>query len=173
VVPTYEWSISAGRIIDGQGTDAIRVDTAGFGQASFTGTVRITGYAKDCLATASCSLINEHFLGPPSTKFDSYGTLPAKQEKSRLDRFAVELQNQPGAQAYLLVYCGVRSRACDAEKIAGRSKAYLIKFGAINANRIVTMEAGLKEKLTIDLWVVPTGAVPPVAQPTRRGSSSR
>jgi hypothetical protein len=35
------------------------------------------------------------------------------------------------------------------------------------------MEAGLKEKLTIDLWVVPTGAVPPVAQPTRRGSSSR
>ena len=163
VIPIYNWTVSAGKIIRGQGSSSITVDTVGIADHAFTGTVSVAGFNLACPATASCSLIIEY--GPSSIKVDSYDALPGKKEIARLHAFAVQLQNQPGAQGYLLVYGGRCERAGEAKKAAARAREYLIKRLGIDARRIVTVDAGFKEKLTIDLWLVPTGATPPVSDP--------
>jgi hypothetical protein len=165
VVPVYNWEVSTGRIIQGQGTASIKLDMTGFGGYSPTATVTISGYDSDCSKTASCSLLIEHWDLRPK-KFDSYGALPHKEELSRLNAFAVQLQNQPGSEAYLLAYGGRRGRAGEALKLASKAREYLVRSRGIDAGRIVTLDAGYKEKPTIDLWIVSTGHNRPVADPT-------
>jgi hypothetical protein len=70
VVPSYKWTISAGRIVRGQGTSSIEVDTLGFGR-TFTATVRISGLDQSCPTTASCSII-PGTPAPPAVLFDRY-----------------------------------------------------------------------------------------------------
>ncbi len=70
VVPSYSWTVSRGRIIEGQGTAAIKIDTLGFGK-NFTATVRVTGFDPSCSVTASCSNMIDH-NAPPAVLFDRY-----------------------------------------------------------------------------------------------------
>jgi hypothetical protein len=70
VVPTYNWMITAGRIIEGQGTSSIKVETLGFGR-SFTATVNVSGFDQSCAKTASCSIL-PGAPAPPAVLFDRY-----------------------------------------------------------------------------------------------------
>jgi hypothetical protein len=82
VVPSYNWTIAAGRIVQGQGTSSIEVDTLGFGR-TFTATVRISGLDQSCPTTASCSII-PGTPAPPAVLFDRYypkSTLSAAPKK--------------------------------------------------------------------------------------------
>ena len=164
VLPVFSWTVSEGRIVQGQGTSSIKVDMTGFRGRSTTGTVTVSGFDSACPATASCTLI-EH-PAPPSKKFDSYGVLPRKKEALRLNAYALELQNQPGSQAYILAYGGRRGSGGEAQKLAAKTQEYLVRTRGIDGGRIVTVDAGYKEKSTVDLWIVPTGATPPVTEPT-------
>jgi hypothetical protein len=165
VVPVYHWEVSTGRIIQGQGTASIKLDMTGFGGHSPTATVTISGFDAACSSTASCSLIIEHWNLNPR-KFDSYGALPRKSELGRLNGFAVQLKNQPKTQGYILAYGGRRGRAGAAQEAAARAKIYLLRTRGIEEDRIITVDAGFKEKLTLELWIVPSGANPPQAEPT-------
>lgn len=72
VVPRYNWTIATGRIIEGQGTSSIKVDTFGSGGHAYTATVSISGFDPSCSTTASCSLIDESGMVPPAVLFDTY-----------------------------------------------------------------------------------------------------
>src|SRR6185312_8261069 len=49
----YNWTVSGGSIIDGQGTDTIHVDTTGLAGQSLTATLSMGGYELDCTATCT------------------------------------------------------------------------------------------------------------------------
>jgi hypothetical protein len=55
--PTYKWSLSAGKIISGQGTSKIVVDVSDLAGKSLTATVRVGGYDPVCKVgiVASCT----------------------------------------------------------------------------------------------------------------------
>jgi hypothetical protein len=53
---TYQWSVSSGKIISGQGTSKISVDVSDLSDASVTGTVSIGGDDPLCQTDASCSV---------------------------------------------------------------------------------------------------------------------
>ncbi len=157
--PTYNWSVSAGTISGGQGTPSITVDTATLGGQTVTATVDIGGLDPACSRTASCSTS----VKPPPpvpVKFDEYGNIKFNDEKARLDNFAVQLQNQPGAQGYYIVY-----GSCEGEgqARADRAKNYLVSNRGIDAGRIVVVDGGCRADLGIELWIVPSGATPPAA----------
>src|ERR1700730_807478 len=158
----YKWIVYGATIIQGQGTPTIKLKPDG--GSSYTGALEIGGLNPGCPSKASCSLIIDR--PPPITKFDSYGVLPINEEKVRLDNFAAALKNAPGAQGYVLSYGSRREFAGDAKAMGERAKAYLVNERDIPAARIVTLEGGFREKLTIDLWMVPMGAVPPKPEPT-------
>lgn len=48
VKPSYKWSVSAGRIIEGEGTERIRVDASGSEDKPLNVRVEVGGYDKSC-----------------------------------------------------------------------------------------------------------------------------
>jgi len=157
---TYNWSVSAGTISSGQGTSSITVDTAGLGGQTVTATVEVGGLDPSCSRTASCST---NVRTPPQvnpTKFDEYGNIRFNDEKARLDNYAIQLQNAPGSQGYILAY---GTCAGEAQARADRAKDYLVNTRGIDAGRLTTVDGGCRSDLTVELWVVPTGATPPPA----------
>jgi hypothetical protein len=168
VSPTYNWSVSAGTIASGQGTPSVTVDTTGLGGQSITATVNVGGYPPECQTTASCT--TQVVALPRARKFDEYGNIAFNDEKARLDNFAIQLQNEPGAQGYIIAYGGRKGRAGEASARANRAKDYLVNTRGLEAGRIVTVDGGYREDLTVELWIVPTGATPPTATPTVQAS---
>jgi hypothetical protein len=156
---TYNWSVSTGTITSGQGTNSITVDTAGLGGQTVTATVELSGLDPSCSRTASCST-QVKAPNPPAVKFDEYGNIKFNDEKARLDNYAIQLQNQPGAQGYILAY---GSCAGEAEARAQRAKDYLVNTRGIDAGRLVTIDGGCRSDLAVELWIVPSGATAPVA----------
>ena len=57
ITPTFEWSLSAGKIINGQGTSKVTVDVSNLSHTSVTGTVRVGGFDPNCPNVASCSVL--------------------------------------------------------------------------------------------------------------------
>ena len=165
IVPVYAWEVSAGKIIEGKGSSTITVLSEGSGGKSFTGTVSVSGFDPACPATASCSFINENNV-PLSRRLGSYWTRSKRIQIARLSAFAVELGNQPGALGYLLVYPGQRGNSRESQYAATRAKEYLVKTHGLDAGRIVIVGGGFKAALTVELWIAPTGAMPPAANPT-------
>jgi hypothetical protein len=164
--PTYNWSVSAGTISSGQGTSSITVDTTGIGGQTVTATVELGGVDPACSRTASCSTSIAIVNVPVPRKFDEYGNIRFNDEKARLDNFAIALQNEPGSQGYIIAYGGRRGTAGEAQARADRAKNYLVNTRGIDAGRLVTVDGGYREDLTVELWIVPTGATPPAASPT-------
>ena len=156
---TYNWSVSAGTISSGQGTSSITVDTTGLGGQTVTATVELGGLDPSCSRTASCTT-GIRAPVPPAVKFDEYGNIKFNDEKARLDNYAIQLQNQPGSQGYILAY---GSCAGEAEARANRAKDYLVNTRGIDASRLMTVDGGCRSDLGVELWVVPTGATPPAA----------
>jgi len=156
---TYNWSVSAGTISGGQGTSSITVDTTGLGGQTVTATVELGGLDPSCSRTASCSTSIKAPVAP-AVKFDEYGNIRFNDEKARLDNYAIQLQNQPGSQGYIVAY---GSCAGEAEARANRAKDYLVNTRGIDASRLMTVDGGCRSDLAVELWVVPTGATPPAA----------
>jgi hypothetical protein len=160
---TFNWSVSAGTITSGQGTSTITVDTANLGGQTVTATVTIGGADPSCTGTtASCSTQVKTPIAPP-VKFDEYGNIRFNDEKARLDNYAVQLQNQPGSTGTIIVY---GSCAGEAQQRGDRAKDYLVNTRGIDASRITVVDGGCRTDLTVQLWVVPTGATPPAADTT-------
>ena len=162
VTPTYNWTVSAGTITSGPGTSSIMVGTNGLGGQTVTATVEVGGVDPSCPRTASCSTPVKPKVVPPH-KFDEYGNIRFNDEKARLDNFAIQLQNEPTAQGYIIGY-----GSCDAEgqTRANRAKDYLVNTRGIDAGRIMVVDGGCMPELKVELWIVPQGATPPAADTT-------
>jgi hypothetical protein len=160
VSATYNWSVSAGTISSGQGTSTITVDTTGLGGQTVTASVDVGGYPPACSRTASCSTQVRPVVPPGPTKFDEYGNIRFNDEKARLDNYAIQLQNQPGSEGYIIAY---GTCVGEGQARADRAKNYLVNTRGIEAGRIVTIDGGCRADLTVELWIVPTGATKPAA----------
>jgi hypothetical protein len=57
VRPAYHWTITAGRVIGGQGTSSIKVDTTGFSGQGLKGRVELVGYGLDCICSVWASTL--------------------------------------------------------------------------------------------------------------------
>lgn len=147
---SYTWSVSAGKIISGQGTASIKVTSPPW--ESLTATVEIFGPDPKCPRVASVSIICD--AAPPVRLFDRYSNLSFTREKPRLNLFAGQLKNEPTSRGSILVI-GDRARA-------ERAKRYLVTHHGIETDRIFAMSKKKKgSKLRTRLFVVPAGALPP------------
>jgi hypothetical protein len=158
ITPNFNWSITAGTIISGQGTPSISVDTAGLAGQSITASVEVGGYDLRCPANCTVQLPRK----VTSTLTDYYPPIRLNDEKARLDNFAIQLQNEPSAKGYIIVYGGRKANAAEKQKRIKRAQDYLVLTRGIDASRIMTMEGGMRDETTTELWIVPLGADPPV-----------
>lgn len=158
VTPVYNWTVSAGTIISGQGTDTIRVDTVGLAGQTVRASLSMGGYNLECSAECAVSM---PLPKPYSKKFDEFPDISRNDEKARLDNFGIELQNDPTATAYVIVYPGRSSKRGEVQHHSSRIVDYLVNSRGLDQRRIVTLVGPVRDELFVELWITPQGATPP------------
>ena len=168
----YNWTVSPGNlnITSGLGTSSITVDTKGLGGQTITADLDVNDgvYDAACRQKISVPTIVERLPEPPKPRrFDEFESSAFDDDKARLDAFAIELQNNPDSQGYIIMYQGTdkaSERTRKVEVLSKRTLDYLVKSRGIDPRRIQIVNWGTKAKTTYDLWIIPPGAMPPVPQ---------
>ena len=154
--PVFDWTVTAGHIISGEGTNCITVDTTGLAGQSVRATLNIPGYA-DLNCSASCVVQIPTEL-PKCRKFDEYSGITRNDEKARLDNYGIELQNDPTSTAYVVVFPAVNGRTGDVQLRSNRVIDYLVNSRRIDKQRINVIVGSPRNVLGVELWVCPQGA---------------
>ena len=159
ITPAYNWTVSAGTIIEGQGTNTIKVNTTGLAGQTVRASLSMGGYGSLlCSADCGVSIPVPHIV---SRRFDEFPDIQRNDEKARLDNFVIEMQNDPTATAYVVIYPGRGSKRGDVQHHANRIVEYMVNSRGIDQHRIVTLVGKAREELFVELWVTPQGATPP------------
>jgi hypothetical protein len=163
--PGYEWSVSSGEIVSGQGTNTITVGTSrsNAGQ-SITATVRLTNIDPSCPGSGSATGDVNTIKVP--TLVDEYGVEKPNRTKQRLDAFAVQLQNDPGARGVIMAWGTGRNATRSAQRRLDFAIKYLTENRGIERSRLTPINAGASSSGEwTQLWFVPAGAEDPTPQP--------
>jgi hypothetical protein len=158
IKPIYNWTVSAGTIIDGQGTNTIRVDTTNLAGQQVQASLNMGGYPVDCLATCAVQI-----PVPPETcrKFDEFPDIARNDEKARLDNFAVALQNDPSNTGYVIIHPDREGKTNAAQNRNARITDYLVNTRGMDAGRIISRTGPATDGLRVELWICPKGAKAP------------
>jgi hypothetical protein len=159
ITPVYEWSVNAGTIMEGQGTNTIKVNTTGLAGQTVRASLSMPGYGT-LLCSAACS-VSIPVPRIVSRKFDEFPDIQRNDEKARLDNLVIELQNDPSATAYVVIYPGRGSKRGEVQYHANRIVDYVVNSRGIDQHRIVTLVGSPRNELYVELWVTPQGATPP------------
>ncbi len=157
---TYNWTVSAGTITSGQGTPSITVaTTADMAGTNVTATVNVGGTQAGCNCPTEASDIGGVAAKPTPIPVDEYGPSQDDDVKARIDNFFIQLNNNPGARGYVIIY-GTPAQI-------RRQKAQIMR--AINrpgsghdASRVTFVDGPAGEQ-KVKLWLVPAGADNPPA----------
>ncbi len=159
VVPGFNWNVTGGTIVSGQGTPTITVDTASAGGTSVRAAVQLAGYDASCSALAEATAPVTAL--PLARKFDEFPSVNFDDDKARLDNLAIELQNDPTARGFIIVYPAARGRADQASRLGSRARDYLTRTRGIDASRLTITSGAPRDRATYELYIVPVGAQPP------------
>ena len=169
---SYTWTVSPSeaRIVSGAGTATITVDSTGLGSQQVTATLVVDDGSGDAMcrqhAQASTSVVPKK---PPEVEckpFDQFPSVAFDDDKARFDNLAIELQNAPDSQAYIIIYAGRTSRTGQADALGKRTMDYLVTQRGVDARRITIINGGYRDTDFIEIWVCPQGAKTPQATPT-------
>jgi hypothetical protein len=156
----YNCTVSAGTIIEGQGTSSIRVSTAGLEGQSITASASLAGYdASSARCSASFSIPIP--ITQACRKFDEYPEISRNEEKARLDNLGVALQNDPFATAYVIVHPAEHGKPGDVDKRSHNVTDYLINSRGMDAKRIVVQIGSVRPDSMVEIWLCPRGITPP------------
>lgn len=158
---TYNWTVSAGTITSGQGTPSITVSTTReMGGMNVTATVSVGGTQEGCNCPTDASDVAGIASVPTATPIDEYGPSVDDDVKARIDNFYIQLNNNPSARGYVIIY-GTPAQI-------RRQKAQIMR--AINrpgtsydASRITFVDGPNNGEQRVKLWLVPAGADNPPA----------
>jgi hypothetical protein len=96
-----------------------------------------------------------------------------EDESVRLNAFAADLSAKRDARGYVLVYAGRFDPAGRARRYGLRAKNYLVNHEGLTSDRIITIDGGQRESLTVELWIAPSGAQSPIPNPTLNSRRSQ
>ena len=152
----YVWSASHGKIIEGQGTQNIKVVFQP-SDGSLTVTVEARGFPADCSNTASESLTGDS--APQAEKIEEFLQAFSRIDKNRIAEIVRSLQNDPTAQLYIIFKHKEKTSPKMVNQKEREISNSLVKAG-LAADRITSITAyGQIE--TVEFWLVPAGATAP------------
>ncbi len=168
----YNWLVTPNNlnITSGLGTPSITVDTRGMGGQTVTADLDVNDGVYDATCRQKNSVPTFVDRMPELPKPRRFAEFPARaidDDKANLDAFAIELQNNPDAQGYIIMYQGtdkisMRSRKVDV--LSKKTLDYLVKTRGLDPRRLSIVNWGTRPETYYDLWIVPPGAQPPVPQ---------
>ena len=152
--------VSGGEILEGQGTNFIKVLLENPGRG-LTANVKIEGLPENCENTFSETA---YFESPPSIiKVEQFALPISKDNNIKNQSMFDALQNDPSAQLYVIIY--LRSKTL--QKTAIRREREIIKFLTEKneiAKKRITILKTFADKDQAQFWIVPAGATPPLPE---------
>lgn len=154
---TYSWTVSNGRIVSGENSSSITVDTTGLEDGTnIRAEVTIGGnLCENCNRTASeTGSVTKKVVNP--YKFDEFTKLPDDEVKARIQNLYVELGANPNSQGYIINYGTDKEIAARERQI---TKA--INFLKLDPSRVTVVRGGANPNgkgVLTRVWIVPPGA---------------
>ncbi|MEZ5308914.1 MAG: hypothetical protein R2684_17345 [Pyrinomonadaceae bacterium] len=149
---TYNWTVSDGEIVRGQGTPTIVVgNTCELAGQTITATVDVASECEQCkLSGSETGIVDKK---PEAVLIDEFGKIPNNDVKTRIDSLFIQLQSDPSATGYIINYGS-------AKDVRAREKLIrdYIAFRNYDADRVVFVNGGTESTIRTRLWVVPQGA---------------
>lgn len=102
---------------------------------------------------------------PTPRKIDEWGGIGCDDLMARIDHFAGVLKKDEHSRAFIVSYSGPRTLPGRLISYAQFVKPFLINVRGIAPERIINVMGGKRERITIEVWAVPAGAMPPVPNP--------
>jgi len=158
----FNWTVSSGQIVSGQGTDTITVDVSQASDRRITAAVEVVGLSHECKNRDSSTTV----VGVVPFKLDEFGRIPTGDLKARLDNLAFYLQRDVALRAHIIIYDGRYGRRGAAKTWAAFMKNYLSNARGLDLERIDLLDGGYREELSGELWLTTRGAGTPPPSPT-------
>jgi hypothetical protein len=164
----YTWTVSpaGARIVRGAGTPTITVDTAGLGEQSVSAIIVVDDGSGERACRQSARATTDVIRSPEAVIFDKVPPVTYDDLKARLDNLAIELQNNPTSQGYIIVYTAPSSKPGQYDRLAKRVQDYMINQRGIDSSRLVLVNGGNRDTDFYEFWIVPQGAKAPQATPS-------
>jgi hypothetical protein len=145
---SYIWTVTGGKIIEGQNTASIRI----FRESdTLTVAVKLRIEPDNCVLEETVGSFIDRVY---PILVNQYGTIPPSEEKANLDAFFEKLKKDPNAQGYIFV--------TDDKNLKRRLKFLL---GYIDLKKIkrsyINFLIGRNYEFQTALWLVPAGATYP------------
>lgn len=124
------------------------------------------GKLSDCLQSFYKECLNDEVINQFVPKdVDKFGVVNYEDEMARLDNYYVELNNNPNAVGFIVVYGGRVNKFGEFKERVKRLQTY-IKERKYDPNRIKVIQGGFREKFEFEFWVSPTKKSFPPLTPT-------
>jgi hypothetical protein len=153
----YKWTVDAGTIVSGQGSDSIRVDTTGLvGSTILTATVEISVESPRCsLSESEMALIVE---ADKAVLLDEVPTVTGNCEYilAALDSFYIKLLNHPADQGYIVIYKDPRSES--AARSSERQIRNMTRLRGYDSSRTTIVTGSVRTNAVVQMWRIPPGA---------------
>lgn len=119
-----------------------------------------------CLLTLLCAGTSRaKDAGDPLRKFDDYGLIRWKDEKARLDNFAIQLKNNADFIGYIFVNDGEDVCEGEAQARAIRAKRYIVEYRGVPWNRVIWRLEGFTGHFSVTPLAIDRGIQLPAPSP--------
>jgi hypothetical protein len=157
---TFRWNVSAGRIIDGQGTNSIKVVLTISEAKRVTASVLLDGLSPEC--------------DPYRWTATELGRRPFKFAEihynysyfiALLDSMFSTLSTDPRLRGYVIMY-GHRSGSKGELDVRLKAAQQYVLFRRFDNTRIDIVSGGYREVPSVELYILPEGVQPPATMPS-------
>lgn len=161
VPSNYLWTVSSGKIVEGQGSARVRIELADTDLKRVTAFVEVAGLPPDCekVASATAKIAVQPYLIDSAARFN-HSDLAA-----RIDYFLVGVRNDPATKGHIIVYASRRSGTWQRD-YAISSVMRVFAFRRLDTSLVTIVKGGFRDYNTVEFWMVPEGAQPPKPTPT-------
>jgi len=101
-----------------------------------------------------------------SRKFDEFYGANWEDTMARLDNFDIALKHEPNSIGVFIVYGGRRGRRGEAQAWGKCLKDYMVNRRGVGAVRIVVVDGGYRDSLTVEVWQSVSKEYIPTPAPT-------
>lgn len=172
---SYCWEVTGGKITVGQGTPQVTIEanelpstSVGFVDVK----IKFGGVPPDFERERSCRLKVDPKCTPPILR-DQYDDISLTDEQQRLDRLGSYLMAEGSASdVYLVAYAARSSCFWEARQRTDRAKRYLVNRHKIEASRVITVDGGFRETLSVDIFISARDSCGPFPTPTLPSTSA-
>ncbi|MBX3298314.1 MAG: hypothetical protein KF736_02495 [Acidobacteria bacterium] len=165
----YQWRVSPDwvRVVSGQGTPTITIDSAGLGGRTINAELDVNDdvYDNRCRQVISVPTdVDRKPERPTMIRCDEFESRSADDDKARLDNCVIQVQNIPNAMLYVIIYPGTDKASTTRntyERLSKRALDYMVRNRGLDPRRIQIVRGSPRPRTTYELVIVPTGAEPP------------